>query len=93
VFAAAQGVFRGLQDTRTPLYASLLANVINVSAAPVLIFGLHQGVAGAAWATVIGEFVPCALLLAKTASDYSLQPGNLSALKVCVYRYLHTCLP
>jgi Na+-driven multidrug efflux pump len=50
-----QGVFRGIQDTRTPFYATLLANGVNILLAPLLIFQLHWGAPGAAWATVAGE--------------------------------------
>ena len=50
-----QGAFRGLGDTRTPLYATLLCNAINIGLNYVLLFVLHLGVAGSAWATVSAE--------------------------------------
>ncbi|RPI22387.1 MAG: MATE family efflux transporter, partial [Actinobacteria bacterium] len=49
------GVFRGYQDTRTPLVVTLGLNVINLVLDPILIFGLDMGVAGAATATVIAQ--------------------------------------
>lgn len=50
-----QGVYRGLQDTRTPLVATLSSNIINVLLAPALIFGAGLGVKGAAAAIVIAQ--------------------------------------
>lgn len=37
--------------------------VLNIGLDPVLIFGLHMGVAGAAWATILSQFVSFCLLL------------------------------
>jgi len=59
--------FRGTGDTRTPLYATLFANALNVLLDYGLIFGElglpEWGVAGAAIATSISEWVFAALLL------------------------------
>jgi MATE family multidrug resistance protein len=53
--------FRGLGDTRTPMYATLVANVVNAVLDYGLIFGRlglpEWGVAGAGTATAIGEWV------------------------------------
>ncbi|KAA3637436.1 MAG: MATE family efflux transporter [Armatimonadetes bacterium] len=57
------GVYRGHQDTRTPLYVAIGMNVINLILDPILIFGLDLGVAGAAWATVIAQAVAAAWFL------------------------------
>lgn len=51
----AQGAFRGLGDTRTPLYATLICTLVSLGLDVLLIFQLGYGVAGAAWATVIAE--------------------------------------
>ncbi len=51
----AQGVFRGLSDTKTPLFATLACNVINVLLAPALIFWADMGVAGAAAAVTLAQ--------------------------------------
>jgi len=50
-----QGCFRGLQDTRTPLAATLASNALNVALAPALIFGAGWGVRGAAAAIQSGD--------------------------------------
>ncbi|GLI66837.1 hypothetical protein VaNZ11_010796 [Volvox africanus] len=57
-----QGVFRGLQDTRTPLQATLVSNAINIALAPILIFGAGLGAVGAAVATVMAQAIPLFLM-------------------------------
>ena len=54
---AGHGVFRGFQDTRAPLLVTVGLNLINLVLDPILIFGLGAGLAGAAWATVIAQWV------------------------------------
>ena len=65
VFAA---FFRGVGDTRTPLYATLFANLINLVLDYGLIFGEwglpKWGVAGAATATVVSEWAFAILMIA-----------------------------
>lgn len=57
------GVYRGHQDTRTPLYVAVLMNVVNLVVDPIFIFGLGMGIAGAAWATVLAQSVSAAVFL------------------------------
>ena len=61
-------VLRGAGDSRTPLTAAVLANVVNVVVAYGLIFGRlglpELGVAGSAWAAAAGRGAGAALLLA-----------------------------
>ncbi len=53
----------GMGDTRVPMIAALSANVANVPLDALFIFGLHQGVAGAAWATLIASALQTSILL------------------------------
>ncbi len=53
---AGHGIFRGLQDTRTPLRVTLGFNMVNLVLDPLLIFGLGWGLEGAAWATVAAQW-------------------------------------
>jgi putative MATE family efflux protein len=54
-------VLRGIGDTKTPMVYNTLANVINLIFNYIMIYGKfgcpEMGVAGAAWATVIGQTV------------------------------------
>ncbi|MGH8937494.1 MAG: MATE family efflux transporter [Acidimicrobiia bacterium] len=56
VVMVGHGAFRGFQDTRTPLLATLGLNLVNLVLDPVLIFGLGWGIAGAAWATAVAQW-------------------------------------
>lgn len=57
VVRAAHGAYRGYQDTRTPFVVALGLNAVNLVLDPILIFTLDWGIAGAAWATVIAQWV------------------------------------
>lgn len=61
------GALRGLQDMRTPLWIALLVNAINIALDPLLIFGLGPipayGIAGAAWASVMAQWVGALLVV------------------------------
>lgn len=60
-------IFRGVGDSRTPLYASIFANALHVVAAYVLIFGHlgfpELGVAGSAWSAAFARAVSAAIML------------------------------
>jgi len=50
------GAYRGMQDTRTPLYVTLGLNLINLIGDPLLIFVAGWGLRGAAVATVVAQW-------------------------------------
>jgi putative MATE family efflux protein len=68
IMLAAGAVLRGTGDSRTPMLATLLANVINAVVAYILIFGAFgapaMGAVGSAWAASLGRAVGAAVLLA-----------------------------
>ncbi len=53
----AHGIYRGYQDTRTPMSVAIGVNAFNALLDPLLIFGLGWGLAGAAWATVTAQWL------------------------------------
>jgi putative MATE family efflux protein len=55
VVAVSHGAFRGLKDTRTPLWVALAANGVNAVASWALIYPVGLGLAGAAWGTLIAQ--------------------------------------
>jgi len=57
LITASHGAFRGYQDTRTPMVVTLGFNVVNGGLDPLFIFVFDWGLAGAAAATVIGQWV------------------------------------
>lgn len=65
---AVSGFFSGRGDTRTPMWAGIAANLLNIALDYAMIFGRwgfpEWGIAGAAVATVISSVLGLALLLA-----------------------------
>ncbi|ABC44699.1 MATE family multidrug resistance protein [Salinibacter ruber] len=57
LITASHGAFRGYQDTRTPMVVTLGFNVVNGGLDPLLIFVFDWGLAGAAAATAVGQWV------------------------------------
>ncbi|UCH27261.1 MAG: MATE family efflux transporter [Trueperaceae bacterium] len=57
LITAGNGAFRGFQDTRTPLWITTVLNLVNLVLDPILIFAFGWGLAGAAWATVIAQWL------------------------------------
>ncbi len=55
LITAFHGIFRGLQNTRTPFLVAGGLSLVNLVLDPILIFGLDWGLAGAAWATVVAQ--------------------------------------
>jgi putative MATE family efflux protein len=53
----AHGVFRGYQNTKTPMWVVGSISLLNLILDPILIFGLSWGIAGAAWATTIAQWI------------------------------------
>lgn len=61
------GAMRGYQQFRLPLWIAIAANLVNLVLDPLLIFGAGtipaMGVAGAAWASSVSQWVGAALAL------------------------------
>ena len=70
------GALQGLQDMRTPLWIAATANLINAALDPVLIFGWGPvpalGVAGAAWASTLGQWIAGLWVLAAVRAQLGL---------------------
>ena len=64
VVLAVTGVLRGLQDTRTPLLASVIGFGANIALNLVLVYGLGLGIAGSALGTVLAQTGMAAALVA-----------------------------
>lgn len=73
----ANGAFRGFQDTRTPLLCGLIANLINITLYPTLIFGLNMGITGAGIAMASGQIVAGSTLLALLVRERRLRLRDL----------------
>lgn len=56
-------ILRALGDSRTPLYFLVFSSILNIILDLVFILSFHMGVAGAAWATILSQFISAALSL------------------------------
>ena len=63
IITASHGAFRGYQDTRTPMLVTIGFNVVNASLDPIFIFVLDWGLAGAAAATAIAQWLGALVFL------------------------------
>jgi putative MATE family efflux protein len=77
---AATGLFRGLQDTRTPLVVAVCGFAANALLNFLFIYGFGWGIAGSAWGTVAAQWGMAAVYLiiavrAARAVSVSLRPG------------------
>ncbi len=61
VYNTASAVYTGLGDSRRPLYFLLLSSVLNIILDYIAVAIWNYGVAGAAWATTISQFVAAVL--------------------------------
>lgn len=63
LYAYLANALRSLGDSRTPLYAIILASVLNIGLEYLFILGLHAGVWGAGLATLISQAFSVAFLI------------------------------
>lgn len=67
--ALVDSIFKGNKDTKTPMKAAIITNIVNLILDPILIFGLFgmpkMGIMGAALATLIGRSVALSWTLIK----------------------------
>ncbi|KAE9459808.1 hypothetical protein C3L33_08280, partial [Rhododendron williamsianum] len=79
---AMQGVFRGFKDTRTPLYATVAGDLMNVILDPILIFTCRLGVSGAAIAHVLSQYLISLILLFQLMKKVDLLPPSAKGLQL-----------
>ncbi|MEU7895401.1 MATE family efflux transporter [Nonomuraea sp. NPDC049152] len=63
VVLAGTGVLRGMQDTRTPLAVAIGSFALNAVLNAWFVLGLHWGIAGSAWGTVLAQTIGAAVYL------------------------------
>ncbi|KAJ4893146.1 MATE efflux family protein FRD3 [Raphanus sativus] len=76
-----QGIFRGFKDTKTPLYATVASDALNIILDPIFIFVLRLGVSGAAIAHVISQYFMLLILLIRLAKEVNLMPPKFGDLQ------------
>ena len=75
---AGNGHLVGLANARTPLRIAVTANVLNVALEVLLVYGVHLGLLGSAWGTVIAQVTAAGLYLAasRRAAVRLARPGR-----------------
>ena len=94
------GFFRGLGDTRTPLYATVTSNLVNLVLNYGLVFG-HLGmpalgVVGSGLATAVAEWVAAIFLLIRlrtAAMDADFATAPIGPNTAAIVRFLRTSVP
>ena len=54
-------IFRGIGDSRTPLYFLMVSSVVNILLDLLCVIKVQMGVAGFAWATLIAQAISASL--------------------------------
>jgi putative MATE family efflux protein len=80
IVIAANGLLRGLQDTRTPLVVAVCGFGANIALNAIFIYGFGWGIAGSAVGTVIAQWGMAVVYIvmavrAAAATGASLRPG------------------
>ena len=80
IYNMGSGILRAVGDTARPLYFLILTSVLNIILDLAFVVGLHAGIAGVAYATIISQAISAALtlmLLTKTHEIYKLSWRDL----------------
>ncbi|KAL6516297.1 Protein DETOXIFICATION 42 [Orobanche gracilis] len=78
---AMQGVFRGLKDTKTPLYATVVGDSANIVLDPIFMFVFKMEVRGVAIAHVISQYLISLILFMRLKEQVELMPPSLKNLQ------------
>lgn len=77
-------IFRGLGDSKTPLIAVGIACIFNIIGDLLFVAVLHLGACGAAWATVIAQFISVIIslfIIQKTKLPFQFHRSHLKLMK------------
>lgn len=90
------GIMRAVGDSTTPLYFLILSSLLNIALDLFFILVWKMGVDGAAWATILAQFVSAFLLLIwmqKKGASYSIELKKIRFYPGCLKEILVYGLP
>lgn len=61
----------GMQNTRVPMWVSIVQNIINIAASALLVFAFHMGIAGVAIGTLVAQWAGFVMSLLSLRSCYA----------------------
>ena len=89
-------ILRALGDSKTPLYFLIIASILNIVLDILFIVNFKMGVAGAAYATVISQFVSgilCVLYIGKKFPILRLEKRHLMFDKEYISKHIQIAVP
>lgn len=89
-------MLKALGDSKTPLYFLVFSSILNIFLDLFFILPLHMGVAGAAWATILSQFLSAVLSLLVGLKHFQvlhLQREDFHDLKDSMILHLKTGFP
>ena len=72
LYNTCSAILRGIGDSVTPLIFLILSSFLNIGLDYLFILGFHSGVAGAAYATVLSQFVSAVMCLVYMFRKYEI---------------------
>ena len=96
VYAMGSGILRAVGDTARPLYFLIFTSILNTLLDLLFVIVFKAGIAGAAWATILSQFLSAILvlfLLTKTNDIYKLTWKDLRIDKDILKRIISIGLP
>lgn len=75
IYNVASGILRAVGNTFYPILFLVITSVLNIILDLLFVIGLHAGIAGVAWATIISQFVSAVMtlvLLSRTKEVFRL---------------------
>lgn len=89
-------ILRALGDSKTPLYFLIVSSVLNILLDILFIIPFKMGVVGAAWATILSQFLSALLSLFMGVKKFEilhLHRTDFKNLKKAIIRHLKTGFP
>ena len=63
IYNMGSGILRAVGNTVMPLFFLILTSLLNIILDLAFVIGLHAGIAGVAWATILSQFISAVLVL------------------------------
>ena len=82
IYNMGSGILRAVGDTIRPLYFLILTSVMNIILDLVFVKGMHMGIEGVAYATIISQFVSAFLILCLLLRSEDIYRLTLKDLKI-----------
>lgn len=95
-YNAVSGIFRGIGDSKTPMYFIAIACVVNIVADFILVGGLNMGASGAAIATILAQAISLIISLIfirKRGFSFEFNKGYIRVDKYSLRRILKVGSP